>query len=219
MTLPFWLKLVLGLLAVATAAFSLTKAILEYRSALGKAAGSASEEEVRFKVRITKEFVGCLNQHHALLRAKRGLIIRVDNNGDVTKKEGQKYLTVLAESYYPPLTSAKVSFRRYPADDWYREMLDRLLQEGTLHVRPNEVGGFLADYYESKGIVFSEVGLLYVAPDRRYMLIVSFNFREPDYNPDTAEHRSLFEQARYQIAQYVEEHPFLGDHDTPTGSY
>lgn len=205
--LPWWgiNSFLIALLGALAASLGVAKAYLEWK----KAHGMGPLRDRAFKQAI-HELVVWLNIHRISLHAKRALVLRIENEGDIYRPEGRKFISIIYESFTHPMQSAYKDFQRYPIDDTYNEMLSALLREKYVRLWADELEGFLGDYYKSRGISFSEIATLYESKSR--LIFVTFNFRETDQvDPSTPAHRAAFDAAVYRLRQYFERDPSLGD--------
>jgi len=109
---------------------------------------------------------------------QRGLLLRLENNGNVPEVTGVLYSTIIEEAYNPPLKSVKQVWQKRLVDIEYIKMI-LLMGKGESCVLTEEMPDecMLKDLYLANGINCAEIK--YVATTNKYMYYISFSFTEP----------------------------------------
>lgn len=156
------------------------------------------------------DLYGLVSESQHALGSKRAMLIRIENEGDIYNPKGRKFITVKYESYDYPFPPARPDFKRYPIDEAYNGMLTDLLDEKRLLLDPNDLRfGFLKTYYESNGILFSDVFVVHESKGR--LVFASYNFIKEDVDPRSAVHLAMVNKYKHLISEVIAKRPELMD--------
>ena len=159
----------------------------------------------------TSEVLYLLSEVRNTLEAKRVLLLRIEN-GTLTDMKSNKFVSVVAESFGPPMRSSKPLFQKYPADDAYKNMVTRLVNKDSHMLITEEMElGFLRTYYLAVGVVCSYVFPIYKRDENiLWFGSVSFLSMRDENDPMFA---LMVDRMKHEISTILSILPEVGGHN------
>lgn len=139
--------------------------------------------------------------------AKRCVLVRVEN-GKIRDADSTKFISVVDESYEPPMSGSHELFQRYRTDAAYKQIFQSILSEESLCIPTSAFSsGFLKNYYEAVGIAYSIAFRVYES--ERQLWYVSLSFTE-EIDHIESKVANVIDTLKHKIGRVLEENPEVG---------
>lgn len=167
---------------------------------------ASREEENAFREAVLN-LIALMDESRYLLGAKRCLLIVTENSGNVRNREGRRYITVMYEALDYPFQPCRKDFVRYPVDEEYHALIDRLLAEKRVLLEPDTMDedSFLRNVYLERKIVGSRVQVVHETVSK--LCYLSYNFIEEKVDFEGPEHLAILDRFSHQIGQIINRFP------------